>query len=62
MLSKITQRKIFRAYKEGKIFRGNYYDYSIAYNPMALTHTWIVRTPKDRIDWHMYMPLAKEIH
>lgn len=60
-MSKKTHRRIYDNYKAGKITRLNKYDYYIQYNPVALSHTWIIRRPKGGGEWLFHEPLAKGI-
>lgn len=56
-----TQLRIYNNYWQGKETVIGQYKYDIQYHPMALNHTWIIRSEKDEDEWSFYIPLAEEI-
>lgn len=67
MLSKAFQQKIYDAYKKDHeaVVRHGQYEYSIAYNPCATIHTFIIRRFLElpfEDNWHWLQPLDTEIN
>ena len=62
MLSLTFQRRVYNAHKKGKTYPSGNYEYSIEYNPLAATHTWIIRRRHlIRENWKFFQPLDESI-
>lgn len=62
MLTVSFQRKIYDAYNKGRTLTNGNYEYCIRYNPMAATHTWIVRRFFADKEWVWVQPLDESIY
>ena len=56
-----TQRRIFENYKQDKETKINGFNYFIQYHPLALVHTWIIRSKAGHNEWEFLQPLAESI-
>lgn len=61
ILPKKTQKQILNAHKVGKTFVSQWYEYGIEYNPLAETHTWIIRKKRTGGEWEWLQPVDKNI-